>query len=304
MSFIKKMKKGLEKTRNSLSKKIYDTFLKYKYVSEELYEELEETLITSDISAELAFELLDDLREKARVDKIEDVEQLYKALQDIIKDEIPDESKLEIENEMSVILLVGVNGVGKTTSAGKIAHMLKSKGKKVMLVAADTFRAAAAEQLTIWAERTDSLIVKHAAGGDPAAVIYDAIHSARAKNVDVLIVDTAGRLHNKKNLMNELAKINRVLSREIDGAPHETLLVIDATTGQNGLYQAEAFNEATDLSGMILTKMDGTAKGGIVFNISKKFGVPVKFIGVGEKVDDLIPFDKKDFIEALFEDVK
>jgi fused signal recognition particle receptor len=304
MSFIKKMKKGLEKTRNSLSKKIYDTFLKYKYVSEELYEELEETLITSDISAELAFELLDDLREKARVDKIEDVEQLYKALQDIIKEEIPDESKLEIENEMSVILLVGVNGVGKTTSAGKIAHMLKSKGKKVMLVAADTFRAAAAEQLTIWAERTDSLIVKHAAGGDPAAVIYDAIHSARAKNVDVLIVDTAGRLHNKKNLMNELAKINRVLSREIDGAPHETLLVIDATTGQNGLYQAEAFNEATDLSGMILTKMDGTAKGGIVFNISKKFGVPVKFIGVGEKVDDLIPFDKKEFIEALFEDVK
>jgi fused signal recognition particle receptor len=304
MSFIKKMKKGLEKTRNSLSKKIYDTFLKYKYVSEELYEELEETLITSDISAELAFELLDDLRVKARVDKIEDVEQLYKALQDIIKEEIPDESKLEIENEMSVILLVGVNGVGKTTSAGKIAHMLKSKGKKVMLVAADTFRAAAAEQLTIWAERTDSLIVKHAAGGDPAAVIYDAIHSARAKNVDVLIVDTAGRLHNKKNLMNELAKINRVLSREIDGAPHETLLVIDATTGQNGLYQAEAFNEATDLSGMILTKMDGTAKGGIVFNISKKFGVPVKFIGVGEKVDDLIPFDKKEFIEALFEDVK
>ncbi|MFP4456270.1 MAG: signal recognition particle-docking protein FtsY [Clostridia bacterium] len=304
MSFIKKMKKGLSKTRNSLAKKIYDTFLKYKYVSEELYEELEETLITSDISAELAFEFLDSLRERAHKDKIEDAQELYKALQSIIIDEIPEESELNINNELSVILLVGVNGVGKTTSAGKIAQMLKDKNKKVMLVAADTFRAAAAEQLSIWAERTNSLIVKHDAGGDPAAVIYDAIHSARAKGVDVLIVDTAGRLHNKKNLMNELAKINRVLSREIDGAPHETLLVIDATTGQNGLYQAEAFNEATDLTGMILTKMDGTAKGGIVFNISKNFGVPVKFIGVGEKVDDLIPFDKKDFIEALFEDVK
>src|SRR6056297_628747 len=304
MSFITKMKKGLEKTRNSLAKKIYDTFLKYKYVSEELYEELEETLITSDISAELAFEFLDELREKARVNKIEDAQKLYETLQDIIKEEIPDESKLEIENELSVILLVGVNGVGKTTSAGKIAYLLKDQGKKVMLVAADTFRAAASEQLTIWAERTDSLIVKHEAGGDPAAVIYDAIHSARAKNIDVLIVDTAGRLHNKKNLMNELAKINRVLSREIDDAPHETLLVIDATTGQNGLHQAKAFNEATNLTGMILTKMDGTAKGGIVFNIAKKFGVPVKFIGVGEKVDDLIPFDKKEFIRALFEDVK
>jgi len=304
MSFIRKMKKGLEKTRNSLTKKIYDTFLKYKYVSEELYEELEETLITSDISAELAFDFLDKLREKAHESKIEDAQELYKVLQNIIIEEIPEESDLNMDNELSVILLVGVNGVGKTTSAGKIAHMLKIENKKVMLVAADTFRAAAAEQLTIWAQRTNSLIVKHDAGGDPAAVIYDAIHSARAKNVDVLIIDTAGRLHNKKNLMNELAKINRVLSREIDDAPHETLLVIDATTGQNGLHQAKAFNEATNLTGMILTKMDGTAKGGIVFNISKRFGVPVKFIGVGEKVDDLIPFDKQEFIEALFEDVK
>lgn len=304
MSFIKKMKKGLEKTRNSLTKKIYNTFLKYKYVSEELYEELEETLITSDISAELTFDFLDKLREKAHIGKIEDAQELYKALQNIIIEEIPEESELNIDNELSVILLVGVNGVGKTTSAGKIAHMLNNENKKVMLVAADTFRAAAAEQLTIWAKRSNSLIVKHDAGGDPAAVIYDAIHSARARNVDVLIVDTAGRLHNKKNLMNELAKINRVLSREIEEAPHETLLVIDATTGQNGLYQAKAFNEATNLTGMILTKMDGTAKGGIVFNISKKFGVPVKFIGVGEKLDDLIPFEKQDFIGALFEDVK
>ncbi len=304
MSLIKKMKEGLSKTRNSLSQKLFDTFIKYKYISEELYEDLEETLITADISAELAFEFLDQLRDNAANKKIEEVSLLYDELKDILANAIPREEKINIANELNVILLVGVNGVGKTTSAGKIAKMLNDDGKKTMLVAADTFRAAAAEQLTVWAQRSNSLIVKHETGSDPAAVIFDAIHSARARNVDVLIVDTAGRLHNKKNLMNELAKINRVLGREIEGAPHETLLVLDATTGQNGLYQAEAFNEATQLSGMILTKMDGTAKGGIIFNISKEFGVPVKYIGVGEKVEDLIPFERNEFIRALFEDVK
>ena len=209
------------------------------------------------------------------------------------------------KEEQNLILFIGKNGVGKTTTIGKIAYQLKTnENKKVLLAAGDTFRAAANEQLIEWGNRSDIKVISQGEGSDAAAVIYDAIQSAKAKDIDVLLCDTAGRLHNKKNLMSELAKINRVLSREIDGAPHETLLVIDATTGQNGLYQAEAFNEATDLSGMILTKMDGTAKGGIVFNIAKKFGVPVKFIGVGEKVDDLIPFDKKEFIRALFEDVK
>jgi fused signal recognition particle receptor len=304
MSFLKKMKDGLAKTRNSLSQKIFDTFVKYKYISEELYEDLEETLITADISAELAFTFLDELREVASNKRIEDVQKLYNELQTIISNSIPNEEKLNINDELNVILLVGVNGVGKTTSAGKIAKMLNEQGKKTMLVAADTFRAAAAEQLTVWAQRSNSLIVKHETGSDPAAVIYDAIHSARAKGIDVLIVDTAGRLHNKKNLMNELEKINRVLGREVPNAPQETLLVIDATTGQNGLYQAEAFNDATKLSGMILTKMDGTAKGGIIFNISKEFNVPVKYIGVGEKVEDLLPFNRNEFIKALFEDVK
>lgn len=304
MSFLSKMKKGLEKTRDNLAKKIHDTFLKHKYISEELYEEIEEILITADISAELTYELLEKLRDRAREERIEEAQKLYEVLQNLIIEEIPEHAGINLDDEITVILLVGVNGVGKTTSAGKIAHMLNEQGKKVMLVAADTFRAAAAEQLTIWAKRTNSLIVKHDAGGDPAAVIYDAIHSARARGVDVLIVDTAGRLHTKRNLMEELAKINRVLGREIEGAPQETLLVVDATTGQNGLYQAESFNQATDLSGMILTKMDGTAKGGIVFNIAKEFGVPVKYIGVGESVDDLIPFNRKEFIEALFDDVK
>ncbi len=301
MNFFERMKQGLAQARDDLTTKLLQTFMQHKFVSEELYEELEEALITSDISAELVFDLLSDLKELAIKNRVTDVMKLYDLLQDRMAELIPDSSPLRLaEGSISVILIVGVNGVGKTTLVGKLSANLKQQGKKVMLVAADTFRAAAAEQLSIWAERTGSLIVRHKAGGDPAAVIFDAIHSARAKDIDVLLIDTAGRLHNKKNLMNELAKIRRVLAREIPGAPHETLLVIDATTGQSGLIQAEAFHQATSLSGLVLTKMDGTAKGGIIFNISKEYGLPVKFLGIGEKSSDLIPFDKEEFIKALF----
>ena len=301
MSIFDRIKEGLTKTRENLTSRLFGAFLKHKYISEELYEDLEEILISADISAELVFEVLEELREKAIQDRIKDVMELYQILQDMMSATIPDTSPLALNEEgISVILVVGVNGVGKTTTIGKLASILKRQNKKVMLVAADTFRAAAAEQLSIWADRTGSAIIKHEPGGDPAAVIFDAIHAARARQYDVLLIDTAGRLHNKKNLMNELAKIGRVLQREVPDAPHETLLIIDATTGQNGVLQASAFNDATNLSGLILTKMDGTAKGGVIFNIAKTYNLPVKFIGIGEKVEDLLPFDKEAFIQALF----
>ncbi|QOR36074.1 signal recognition particle-docking protein FtsY [Clostridium sp. 'deep sea'] len=301
MGLFDSLKKGLTKARSNFTTKILKTFMQHKFVTEELYEELEEALITADVSAELAMDILDKLKDKAIEKRITDTLELYELLQEEMSELIPQSSPLQInQKKMNIVLVVGVNGVGKTTSIGKISGKLVQEGKKVMLVAADTFRAAAADQLSIWAERSGSLIVRHGEGGDPAAVIYDAIHSARAKDIDVLLVDTAGRLHNKKNLMNELSKIHKVLNREVPGAPHETLLVIDATTGQNGLMQAEAFNEAANISGLVLTKMDGTAKGGIIFNISKEYNIPVKYVCIGEKIEDMIPFDREEFIRALF----
>lgn len=304
MGIFSKLFEGLQKTRENFFKKIHDTFLKYKYISEDLYYDLEETLITSDISADLTFNFLEELREYAREKKISDASALFPALKEIMSAYIPDPESLNLDDSLNVILVVGVNGVGKTTTIGKLASQIQDGGKKVMLVAADTFRAAASEQLTIWSERVGCPIVKHQTGSDPAAVIFDAIHSARARNIDVLLIDTAGRLHNKANLMNELSKVNRILEREIPGAPQETLLVLDASTGQNGLHQARAFNEVCNLTGIVLTKMDGTAKGGIIFDIFREFNTPVKFVGVGEKIDDLMPFNKEEFVAALFDDME
>lgn len=301
MGFFEKLKNGLFKTKNAIFGKIDNIFKHFRKVDEELFDELEELLISADIGVNTTEEILDELRETVKENKIKEPEDVKTELYRMLRELIGEHEPLRLDTKPSVILVIGVNGVGKTTSIGKISAELKSQGKKVVVAAADTFRAAAAEQLTVWCERAGVDIVKQAAGADPASVVFDAINSAKSKNADVLIVDTAGRLHNKKNLMDELAKIDRVIGRELAGCSKETLLVLDATTGHNAVMQAKEFKGASDITGLILTKLDGTAKGGIVLSVKKELGIPVKFIGVGEKIDDMKPFDAEEFATALFE---
>ena len=301
MGFFEKLKEGLTKTKNAIFKQVDNLFKSFVKVDEDMLEELEELLIMADVGAASSEEIISRLREKIKEDRITDPEDCRIALRDILVDMIGEGEPLKLDTKPSVILVIGVNGVGKTTSIAKIAHRLKENGKHVMLAAADTFRAAAIDQLQIWADRVGVELIKHTEGSDPAAVVFDAASAARKRQADVLIIDTAGRLHNKKNLMDELAKINRVVDRELPGCSRETLLVLDATTGQNAVSQAKEFKHAADITGLILTKLDGTAKGGIVFSIKKEIDIPVKFIGVGEKYDDMQTFDAKQFVDALFE---
>ncbi len=301
MGFFYKIREGLKKTKESAQNNVNAVLATFRKVDEEMLSELEDSLILADIGAELSMETVDELRERAKLKNLQDEESIKQELCDILVGKMKPNTGLCLETKPSVILVVGVNGVGKTTSIGKLGQKLTGEGKKVLFAAADTFRAAAADQLSIWAQRCGADIVRHAEGADPSAVIFDAITAARARGCDVVICDTAGRLHNKKNLMNELAKMDRVIDRELPGASKETLLVIDATTGQNGVIQAESFNEACTLTGIVLTKLDGTAKGGIVINISNKLGVPVKFVGVGETADDLLEFEPQEFVKAFFE---
>ena len=301
MGFFDKLKKGLSKTKNAIVGKIDDIIKSFRKVDEELFEELEEALISADIGVYTTEEILDELREIVIEKNIKDSELVKNELFAILKEMVGEHEPLRLETKPSVILIIGVNGVGKTTSIGKIAAELKSQGKKVVVAAADTFRAAAAEQLTVWCERAGVDIVKQNAGADPASVVFDAINAVKSRGADVLLIDTAGRLHNKKNLMDELAKIDRVIGRELAGCSKETLLVLDATTGQNAVLQAKEFKGASDITGLILTKLDGTAKGGIVLSIKKELGIPVKFIGIGEKIDDMKPFSADEFAGALFE---
>lgn len=301
-SFFSRLKHGLFKTRENITGKVNDVLSSFKSVDEELFEELEEILITSDVGVSTTLSILDNLRKRVKEQNIKDPADI----KDLLKQEIlnimgENEGKLE-DKTPSVILVIGVNGVGKTTSIGKIAAKMKKSGKKVIIAAADTFRAAAIDQLEIWGKRSGVEVIKHQEGSDPAAVIFDAVSSAKSKKADVLICDTAGRLHNKKNLMDELKKISRVIEREYPEANRETLLVLDATTGQNAISQAKLFKEATDISGLILTKLDGTAKGGIIIAIKSELDIPVKLIGVGEKADDLQDFAAEEFVNALFEE--
>lgn len=301
MSFFEKLKNGLFKTKSAIVDKIDGIFKKFHRVDEDLFDELEELLISADIGVTITEQILDELRDTVKENRLKEPEEVKAELLSILRRMIGEHESLNLSTTPSVILVIGVNGVGKTTSIGKIAKELKSSGKKVVVAAADTFRAAAAEQLSVWCDRAGVSIVKQAAGADPAAVVFDAIGAVKSRGADVLIIDTAGRLHNKKNLMDELAKINRVINRELPEAAKETLLVLDATTGQNAVMQAKEFKEAADITGLILTKLDGTAKGGIIISIKEVLGIPVKFIGVGEQIDDMKPFDAKEFAEALFE---
>lgn len=300
MGFFDKLKQGLSKTKESINDKINNVLSNFRKVDEDLLEELEEALIMSDIGVETSTKIIENLREKIKKEKIEDVEQVKEELRKEIEKilEISDNS-LKLETKPSVILVVGVNGVGKTTSIGKMAARLARDGKKVVVAAADTFRAAAVEQLEIWATRAGAEVVKKDEGVDPASVVYDAIAKTKKNGADVLIIDTAGRLHNKKYLMDELNKIQKVVNKEMSDASKEVLLVIDAATGQNAISQVKAFKEQTDITGIILTKLDGTAKGGAVVGIVQENKIPVKFIGVGEKIDDMEIFNSSDFVKAI-----
>ena len=286
---------------DKLKKITTNLFSGFTEADEAFFEELEETLILADLGMNTAVEAVEQLRTRVRKEKLRDQEEVKAALRDVLADMIGggEDAALDLSTQPSIVLFIGVNGVGKTTSIGKLAHQLKSQGKRVLLCAADTFRAAAAEQLTIWADRSGLEIIRQHEGADPAAVVFDAASAAKARNTDVVLVDTAGRLHNKQNLMNELNKISRVIDRELPGCAKETLLVLDATTGQNGLIQAKQFREAAGITGIVLTKLDGTAKGGIAIAIARELGVPVKYAGVGEGIDDLRPFDALEFAQAL-----
>ncbi|MBE6718180.1 MAG: signal recognition particle-docking protein FtsY [Ruminococcaceae bacterium] len=301
MSFFEKLKNGLSKTKASIFGQVDNLFKAFVKVDEELLEELEELLIAADVGFESTEEIIEKLRCKIKEDRLSDAEETRSALIEILKGMIGDGEQLNLSTTPSVILVIGVNGVGKTTSIAKIAHHLISSGKKVVLAAGDTFRAAAIDQLQIWADRAGADIIKNNEGSDPAAVVFDAVSAAKSRKADVLIIDTAGRLHNKKNLMDELSKIDRVISRELPDAARETLLVLDSTTGQNAVRQAKEFKNSADITGLVLTKLDGTAKGGIVFSIKNELDIPVKYIGVGEKIDDLQPFSADEFVTALFE---
>jgi len=309
MSFFDKIKKGLEKTRQAVTGQLEQIFSDFRKADEAFFEELEETLILGDIGVETSLETVKRLREQTREKKLRDPSEIRLALEDILVSILlNDGSEKAVENEarhvqgkdpIKVVLVIGVNGVGKTTTIGKLAASLTSQGKKVLLCAADTFRAAAADQLEIWAKRADADLIRQSEGTNPAAVVFDACAAAKARGSDYLICDTAGRLHNKQNLMNELSKISRVIDRELPDAERETLLVIDATTGQNGLIQAKQFKDTVDVTGIVLAKLDGTAKGGIVIAIAHELGIPVRYVGVGEGIDDLMPFNAREFVRAL-----
>lgn len=299
--FFEKLKSGLAKTRNGLTDKISDMLNLYVSIDEDLFEELEEILITSDIGVETSLDIIERVRKKIKENKIKDPKEVKSCLKQVLSEMLStEETELIDKKSPSIILVVGVNGVGKTTSIGKIAAKLKKQDNKVLLAAGDTFRAAAIDQLEVWSNRAGVDIIRHQEGSDPAAVVFDAIQAAKARKVDVLICDTAGRLHNKKNLMDELNKINRVIDREFSEASRQTLLVLDATTGQNAVQQAKQFMEVCPINGIILTKLDGTAKGGIVVSIKNQLNIPVKLIGVGEGIDDLQDFNAQEFVEALF----
>ncbi len=302
-SFLDRMKQAVTRTRENLSERIEEVVSFRKEIDRDTLDDLEATLIGADLGTTTTQEVLHNLREKADRRQIGDVEELKRVLKEELL-EILNRANLQpvqrVEDDPEVILVVGVNGTGKTTTIGKLAQLFRSQGKSVLLCAADTFRAAAIEQLEVWGERTGTEVVKTKPGGDPAAVLFDALQSARSRNADYVIVDTAGRLHTKSNLMEELAKMRRTATRIVAGAPHETLLVMDATTGQNGLQQARLFTQHSGVTGIVLTKLDGTAKGGIVVAISRELGLPVRYVGVGEKAGDLLPFDPKDFVDSLF----
>ncbi|UXH45443.1 signal recognition particle-docking protein FtsY [Rossellomorea vietnamensis] len=300
-----KFKDGLSKTRNNFTSKVNDLVARYRKVDEEFFEELEEILIGADVGFDTVMELIDELKLEVKRKNIQDTEDVQSVISEklveIYQGDREEDSSLNIQDDqLTVLLFVGVNGVGKTTTIGKMAHMFKEQGKNVVLAAGDTFRAGAIEQLEVWGERVGVPVIKQAAGSDPAAVMFDAVQSAKAKKADILICDTAGRLQNKVNLMKELEKVKRVIEREIPGAPHEVLLVLDATTGQNAMVQAKTFKEATNVSGIVLTKLDGTAKGGIVLAIRNELEIPVKYVGLGEKMDDLQPFDAEKYVYGLF----
>ncbi len=300
--FFKKLVSGLTKTRDNIVHGIDNVFSGFSKIDDDFYEELEETLIMGDLGVNTTEEIIENLKEKVKENHIKDPTDCKELLINTIKEQMDlGENAYEFENRKSIVLVIGVNGVGKTTSIGKLAAQLKAQGKKVVLAAADTFRAAAIEQLTEWANRSGVDIISQSEGSDPAAVIYDAISAGRARNADVVICDTAGRLHNKKNLMEELKKINRIIDKEMPEAYRENLIVLDGTTGQNALSQLKEFKEAADVTGIILTKMDGTAKGGIAVAIQAEYGIPVKYIGVGEHIDDLQKFNSQDFVNALFD---
>lgn len=302
MSFLDRLKNGLNKTKTSFDDKINHVFSGFRKVDEELLEELEEVLILSDVGCDTSLKIVSNLRQRIKKENLQEEQEVKMALKEEIKEILEKEnSNLNLETTPSVILVVGVNGVGKTTSIGKIANYLKKQGKEVVLAAADTFRAAAVEQLEIWANRAKCDIIKKEEGADPASVVYDAIKQVKEKKADVLICDTAGRLHNKKYLMDELEKIKKVIDKEMPNASKEILLVLDATTGQNAISQVKAFKETVDITGLILTKLDGTAKGGVVIGIVEENNIPIKFIGVGEQIEDMQPFYAEDFVDALIE---
>ena len=302
MGFFNKIAEGLKKTRDSMMGKVDALLNSFTKIDEDFFDELEESLIMADVGAVTSARICENLRKKVKEEGLSDPAAVKGALKEIIAQMLEGDEALNLSTKPSIILVIGVNGVGKTTTIGKLAHNLHEDGKKVLLAAADTFRAAAIDQLQIWADRAGAALVKHGEGSDPAAVVFDAINAGKARGCDVVICDTAGRLHNKKNLMDELSKIARVIDREAPGSAKEVLLVLDATTGQNALNQAKLFQEAAGLTGIILTKLDGTARGGVVIGIKEELNIPIKYIGVGEQIDDLRPFDSKEFVEALFED--
>ncbi len=300
MGFFDKIKAGLTKTRNAMAATLNTVFSAFKPLEDDFYDELEECLILADLGVSTAEKAVELLRQRVRQQGIKDADSAKDALKEVLAEMLSvGETTLNLSTKPSVVLVIGVNGVGKTTTIGKLANLLRKDGKKVLLCAADTFRAAAADQLEIWAERSNTQIVRQDEGADPAAVVFDAISAAKSRGTDVIICDTAGRLHNKQNLMNELNKISRILDRELPGASKEVILVLDGTTGQNGLIQAREFSKIAGVTGMVVTKLDGTAKGGIVISVADTLGIPVKYVGVGEQMDDLMPFDAKSFASAL-----
>lgn len=299
--FFAKIRDGLRKTKDAMVSRMQQVLGGFTKIDDDLFDELEETMITSDLGPETSVQICETLRKRVKERGVKDPQEIMGMIQEIIGEMLGEDQTLEYPTQPTIVMVIGVNGAGKTTTIGKLCHQLKGKGKKVLVAAADTFRAAAIDQLEVWTQRAGVDIVKHAEGSDPASVVYDAIDAAKARGCDVLICDTAGRLHNKKNLMQELAKINRIIETKAEGCHREILLVLDATTGQNAVNQARLFQEVADISGIVLTKLDGTAKGGIIVSIRNELGIPVKLIGVGEKIDDLQPFHAQDFVRALFE---